>query len=253
MVTLRAGPATWDPGERVAELETLAVLPEERSAGAGHELMAAAGRLAGERGAEALSVGLVHTNERVRRFYEREGAPGGAPRLPSGDGQGPAAGVTAFGKNCGMRQTNRTMPPCTIIPQLTYDNVGEAVRWLCDKFGFRERWHAGEHRAQLCYSGGSVVVTEPLTSKVLPGRQSLMVRVDDVDAHFARTRRLGVKIIDEPRDFPYGERQYTAEDLAGHQWSFSQSIADVAPEEWGGTSGPALSEANPEWADGPHG
>lgn len=34
----------------------------------------------------------------------------------------------------------------------------------------------------------------------------------------------------------YGERQYHAEDLAGHQWTFSETLADVAPEEWGGTS-----------------
>jgi hypothetical protein len=40
-------------------------------------------------------------------------------------------------------------------------------------------------------------------------------------------------------DYPYGERQYTAEDLGGHRWTFSQSIADVAPEEWGGLSDPA--------------
>ena len=43
-----------------------------------------------------------------------------------------------------------------------------------------------------------------------------------------------------PEDFPYGERQYAVEDLAGHHWAFSQSIADLAPEDWGGTSGPAL-------------
>jgi hypothetical protein len=35
------------------------------------------------------------------------------------------------------------------------------------------------------------------------------------------------------------ERQYTAEDLGGHRWTFAQSIADVAPEEWGGLSDPA--------------
>lgn len=52
------------------------------------------------------------------------------------------------------------------------------------------------------------------------------------------------KVIQEPRDFPYGERQYTAEDLGGHHWAFSQSIADVAPEEWG-TSGPALEAEGP--------
>ena len=38
----------------------------------------------------------------------------------------------------------------------------------------------------------------------------------------------------EPTDFPYGERQYTAQDPAGHQWTFSQTLADVAPSEWGG-------------------
>ena len=73
MVTVGAGPATWDLGDRVVELETLAVLPEERGAGVGHELIAEAERVARERGADALAVGLVHTNEGARRFYEREG------------------------------------------------------------------------------------------------------------------------------------------------------------------------------------
>jgi len=40
----------------------------------------------------------------------------------------------------------------------------------------------------------------------------------------------------EPADFEYGERQYSAEDPAGHQWTFSETLADIAPEEWGGIS-----------------
>lgn len=71
------------------------------------------------------------------------------------------------------------MPPCTVIPQLVYDDVGQAVEWLCDKFGFSERWHARDHRAQVSFGGGTIAVTEPRTSRVLPGRQSVMVRVDD--------------------------------------------------------------------------
>ena len=39
-----------------------------------------------------------------------------------------------------------------------------------------------------------------------------------------------------PADYPYGERQYTAADLDGNHWTFSETIADVAPEEWGGTT-----------------
>ncbi|MDQ6806746.1 MAG: VOC family protein [Actinomycetota bacterium] len=132
------------------------------------------------------------------------------------------------------------MPSATVIPQLVYDDVGEAIEWLCDKFGFAERWRAGDHRAQLSFGNGAVVVTEPRTSKVLAGRQSVMVRVDDACAHHDRARGRGATILQPPKDFPYGERQYTAEDLGGHHWDFSESIADVAPEDWGGESGPAL-------------
>ena len=43
-------------------------------------------------------------------------------------------------------------------------------------------------------------------------------------------------MLSEPADLPFGERQYTAVDLAGHHWTFTQSIADVSPEQWGGTT-----------------
>jgi uncharacterized glyoxalase superfamily protein PhnB len=64
----------------------------------------------------------------------------------------------------------------------------------------------------------------------------VMVRVENVRAHCAQAREQGARIVMELTEFPYGERQYTAEDLAGHQWTFSETLADVAPEEWGGTS-----------------
>jgi hypothetical protein len=38
----------------------------------------------------------------------------------------------------------------------------------------------------------------------------------------------------EPTDFEHGERQYTAADLAGHQWKFAETLADVDPASWGG-------------------
>jgi uncharacterized glyoxalase superfamily protein PhnB len=42
--------------------------------------------------------------------------------------------------------------------------------------------------------------------------------------------------VQAPADYPYGERQYTVEDPGGNRWTFSETIADVAPEEWGGAS-----------------
>jgi PhnB protein len=141
------------------------------------------------------------------------------------------------------------MPPSTVIPELVYEDIGEAIGWLCDTFGFEIRWQAGDHRAQLWLNGGTVVVTEPYTSEALAGPHSLLVRVPDVWAHCAHARERGAKILEEPRDYSFGERQYAVEDLGGHQWGFSQSIADLAPEEWGGTSGPAL-HASGRLADG---
>ena len=66
---------------------------------------------------------------------------------------------------------------------------------------------------------------------------STMVRIEDVDAHHERSRELGAHILQDPVSYPYGERQYVCEDLAGHRWCFTQSIADVTPEQWGGVSG----------------
>jgi uncharacterized glyoxalase superfamily protein PhnB len=43
-------------------------------------------------------------------------------------------------------------------------------------------------------------------------------------------------VLQEPEEFEYGEREATVEDPAGHRWQFSQTIRDVAPEEWGGTT-----------------
>ena len=62
---------------------------------------------------------------------------------------------------------------------------------------------------------------------------AIMVRVEDARAHCARARAAGATVLDEPADHMYGERQYSAEDLAGHRWTFTESIADVAPEEYG--------------------
>jgi len=51
--------------------------------------------------------------------------------------------------------------------------------------------------------------------------------------HLQQAKRAGAKVINASRDCEFGERQYTVEDPEGHQWTFSQSIADVEPEKWG--------------------
>jgi len=129
---------------------------------------------------------------------------------------------------------NRSMPSSGVIPVLSYPDVVEASRWLCAAFGFRERLLIGTHRVQLHAGTGAVVVAGGAASEASRGSFSIMIRVEDVSAHFARAKEHGATIINEPTDFPYGERQYSAQDLAGYVWTFSQTIADVDPANWGG-------------------
>ena len=132
--------------------------------------------------------------------------------------------------------TNRSMPQCTVIPVIAYGDLDEAVDWLCDVFGFSVRVRIGDHRVQLNVGDGAVVLRQADKGPAGSG-DSVMVRVEDVDGHCERAKQRGARIVQPPADFPYGERQYTVEDFAGRVWKFSQSIADVAPEDWGGTSG----------------
>jgi uncharacterized glyoxalase superfamily protein PhnB len=124
------------------------------------------------------------------------------------------------------------MPESTVTPVLGYASATEAADWLCDAFGFRRRLVIGEHRVQLTFGDGAVVATDGGGSA--GGSDSVMVRVDDVDGHHERALAAGARIVMPPEDYPYGERQYTAEDPGGHRWTFSQSVADVDPADWGG-------------------
>jgi uncharacterized glyoxalase superfamily protein PhnB len=131
---------------------------------------------------------------------------------------------------------NRSIPRATVIPVLAYPDVAEASRWLCDAFGFRERLRIGDHRIQLIYGDGAVVANQAADGDGGDSLHSVLVRVEDADRHREQAERAGARVLSPPTDYPYGERQYTAEDPGGHRWTFSQSIADVDPASWGGTA-----------------
>src|SRR3954469_10992958 len=137
-------------------------------------------------------------------------------------------------------KANRSIPQPVVSPVLIYPDVREAVAWLTAAFGFAERVRIGEsHRAQMKVGESGAVIAADVRHERRPPRageetHSVLVRVEDADDHCERARAHGARILMEPRDFEYGERQYEAEDLAGHRWTFSQTLGDVAPEAWGG-------------------
>ncbi|WP_128915329.1 VOC family protein [Tunturiibacter lichenicola] len=134
---------------------------------------------------------------------------------------------------------NRSIPRATVIPVLAYLNANEAAAWLCQAFAFTVRLRVDTHRVQLNVGEGAIIARE-LRPHEIGGAvglgHSVTVRIDDADAHCNHAREHGAKITQEPGTHPYGERQYVAEDLAGHSWTFSQSVSDILPEDWGGIS-----------------
>lgn len=133
---------------------------------------------------------------------------------------------------------NRSAPPGPVVPILIYQDVDQAIRWLCGAFGFTERLRTTPepdgtiHHAQLAVGQGAVMLNG---GQAGASPRGLYVPVENVDGHCERARQFGARILRPPNTCAFGERQYTAEDLAGYQWTFSQSIADVNPEDWGAT------------------
>src|SRR6266550_9014182 len=106
-----------------------------------------------------------------------------------------------------MLKKNRSAPNTAVIPVLYYPDVREAVEWLTTALPFTERLRIGDHRCQLSYSGGAVVVAKPgghadAAPSTLQGSgaHSIMLRVTDIDVLFARAKAARARVLAEPAD-----------------------------------------------------
>jgi uncharacterized glyoxalase superfamily protein PhnB len=136
-------------------------------------------------------------------------------------------------------RSNRSIPASTVVPVLVYPDVRAAVAWLAEAFAFAERVRVGEdHRAQLAVGDGAVIVADVGGARTPPAEDVathlVMVRVADARRHCERSAAAGARVVDPLTDHVYGERQYTAVDPWGHRWTFSETLDDVAPADWGG-------------------
>jgi uncharacterized glyoxalase superfamily protein PhnB len=125
-----------------------------------------------------------------------------------------------------------------IVPHLIYEDVGAAIAWLAQAFGFRERT-AARHtdadgtigRAQLEVGDSLITVGTPSIHADSPRRgvsSMLYVYVDNVDAHYQHAVQAGAVTVMPLKDQPWGDRIYQAQDPEGHQWTFAQYRGDRA-------------------------
>ncbi len=195
--------------------------------------------LAVARSAPPSSMGRPRAQELVPRRQRR-----GSVRRRLG-----ASGAVGIARPPGLRSItsmkNRSVPTETVLPHVVYRDVVEALAWLTATFGFQEHYRYGDpvSGAQMYLGNAYIMVTGPRPGSASPvqlgyGTQSLTVFVDNVDAHYDKTKSAGAKIVEELHETVYGERQYGVEDLDGHRWIFSQHARDLSPDEWGATVAP---------------
>jgi uncharacterized glyoxalase superfamily protein PhnB len=127
-------------------------------------------------------------------------------------------------------------PVQPVTPYLYYCDVAAALNWLAKAFGWREKTRvAGPdgrpfHAEMAVGSEGMILMGCPGALYRNPKQlghvtQSLYVRVDNVDALFARAIEEGAVAIEQPADQEYGDRRCALEDCEGHHWYFAQPIA----------------------------
>lgn len=150
-----------------------------------------------------------------------------------------------------MKPTPQGYPRCS--SSVFYQNAGAAIDWLCDAFRFEVRLKVeGDggriEYSELAYGEGVIMVSQEDSQAPRPWKkymrsprslggmttQSIMIFVDDTDAHCAHARSKGARIIEEPVTHDYGDdywadRSYGALDIEDHMWWIVHRIRGRAP------------------------
>lgn len=151
-----------------------------------------------------------------------------------------------------MSPTQSLQPTPAGWPRITsavaYLDARAAIDWLCRAFGFQVRLLVeGEggriEHCELEFGDGLIMIAQESAEAPRPWKrllrspascggvmtQSLMIYVDDADAHCAHARASGARIVEEPTTHDYGadhwaDRSYGAFDPEGHLWWVTQRL-----------------------------
>jgi uncharacterized glyoxalase superfamily protein PhnB len=133
-----------------------------------------------------------------------------------------------------MKKKTTNPEPTQITPYLYYRDAGAALVWLRKAFGFtpldvmKDARGKVQHAAML-FENGMLMLGAPGKGFKNPKQlgqatQSLYVRVSNVNKHFARSKKAGAKVLEEPADQFYGDRRYGVVDPEGHEWYFAEAV-----------------------------
>jgi uncharacterized glyoxalase superfamily protein PhnB len=121
-------------------------------------------------------------------------------------------------------------PPSTLrgaAPVFVVQDVRRSVEHYREVLGFRVEFLYGDPPSYAGVERDSVLIhlQAANATKRLPGQSSIYVFVTDVDALYTELQARGARIASEPRDYPYGMRDFDARDLDGNHLAFGMETA----------------------------
>jgi uncharacterized glyoxalase superfamily protein PhnB len=101
-------------------------------------------------------------------------------------------------------------------------DVVQSVAHYRDVLGFHVEFVYGEPTfyAGVARDGVTIHLQAATQTKRHPGCGGVNVFVPDVDALFAELRARGARTLNEPKDYPYGMRDFDVNDLDGNHLCF---------------------------------
>ena len=101
-------------------------------------------------------------------------------------------------------------------------DVGKSVAHYQDVLGFHVEFTYG---SPACYAGvergGALIHLQAAAdSERQPGQAAVYIFVTDVDTLYEELTSRGARILVEPKNYPYGMRDFAITDLDGNQLSF---------------------------------
>jgi catechol 2,3-dioxygenase-like lactoylglutathione lyase family enzyme len=110
----------------------------------------------------------------------------------------------------------------TVLP---VSNLAASLRYFVDVLGFREAFRFGQYagierdecQIHLSQRGN------PNTSE--PGTAAVYIFCDEVDTYHAEIVRRGANVVEPPKNYDYGMRDFVVRDLDGNRVSFGAPVS----------------------------
>jgi len=118
--------------------------------------------------------------------------------------------------------TTTVVSLCSAATLFVVKDALQSVEHYHDVLGFRTEFTYGEPTFYAGVERDAVVIHLQAAdrTKRLPGHGAVNVFVTDVDALFQELKSRGARILREPKDYPYGMRDFDINDLDGNQLCF---------------------------------